>query len=332
MKRIFLFLIIILLLSFSFALSDISFYPETPNITAFSTGFQKIYIFTDVDALEVTLSSSDFTVDEQTKQLENGFVVFSINGQTSGTKSFNLTFSNNQTESHQFDVSNEPMQVNGPFILTDFNFEKTYSSSQSIVFDCFGSTDIVVPCLTKGKYKIGSSDWVAFDLSSPITFDLNGENIITIQIENELGFTKEESFVLKINNPSYVAPVIPVATVTPAASSGGGGGGGSGSHAPMENVDSNKLDSNSSISIDSNKQIVSPNQTDLIKPVNEDTNISTQIQVKENIVPSLSSTAFFGLFDSNITPNELIIIVPVIVVLIIIFYFVFLKPKTKLKK
>jgi len=210
--------------------ADVAFYPETPNITTFTSGFQKMLILgpEEVSYTSVTLQSSDFTAADGilTIPLVNNTAKFEIIGQTAGTKYYTLTFKNNaNTNSYvanlSFSVSPTPMIVDGPYILNDFNFDKIYSTDQNISFGCWGALDFAVSCEPTGQYRVDGGAWHEFVFDTKILFSFDGNKRIDINAANKLNFSKMESFYLDINH-AYVPPQSAQPIIQPAAGTSGG--------------------------------------------------------------------------------------------------------------
>jgi hypothetical protein len=318
--------ILLLFLPFSFASVNVSFYPSTPSITAFSSGFQRIIFFRDVDFNSISLSSSDFEVFPQSLDNLSNRVEFKIKGNSPGIKNYTLIFDGISIDSN-FEVLSTPLDVDGPFILTDFNFDRVYSSDQEIIFSCFGSRDIIVDC-NDSFYDIGEG-WVSFELDTPLNFSFDKSKNLKVKVVNDLGFEEIKTFLLK----SSFDQVSQTPVVTPPSGGGGGGGGsgGSGGFPPKKSDlnDLNQIDLNNINQNDLN-DFPSEKSSAINQPVNdfEFNDVSDDsIVIEERLEPSLSLTSFFSLFDGNLSFEKMLVFIPLILMGLIVVFVIFLKFK-----
>lgn len=139
--------------------------------------------------------------------------------------------------SYIFAVSIE--EANGPFILTDFDFNKVYENSANVDFYCLASQNYATSCIIQSQYEI---DGIKFDFNfnEYVLFNFNGTKEITVYAKNDINKTTTKTFVLTINNPSSTTttpqtPSTPTSSTTNPSNSTGGS---TGSYVPPLNTPS----------------------------------------------------------------------------------------------
>lgn len=85
----------------------------------------------------------------------------------------------------------------GPFIVTDFNFDKTYKNSASVDFYCWPSNDINTYCYEETYYKLDDNNYV-YTFGDFEEFSFNGTKEITVFAKNGLENTTSRTFILTI--------------------------------------------------------------------------------------------------------------------------------------
>lgn len=86
----------------------------------------------------------------------------------------------------------------GPFILTDFNFDKTYFEPQLIDFYCWPSNDVPANCIKETYYEIDGISY-NYNFGDFALIDFNGTKEIIVYAENDLGAISNKTFILTIN-------------------------------------------------------------------------------------------------------------------------------------
>jgi len=263
MKRVFFLAFTLLFFSLVFAGEELIqvYSPKEPNITYFRAGEQTIIFFPPEDSSynEISIVSSDFNVYPE-KRTMPGDTTFYIKGDTSGIKNFTVTVSS-PTDSYSYEssinISPTKVEVDGPYILTDFNFNKTYTEEQEIDFYCLGSRNHPTSCINQTTYLFDGQTY-DFNYGNTIKFNFSGTKQITLYAKNTLGKETNKTFTLTINPPITETP-----TNDNPSTGGGSSGGSTGTRPPTQNNSTNNSNDNNtteSIVVDSNN-LVTTNPT-----------------------------------------------------------------------
>jgi len=197
--------------------------PREPNITYFELGQQSIVFFPPEDEAYTTISvsSSDFVVTPSSRSIP-GDTSFFIQGNSSGIKNFTVTVSG-ENGSYSYDssivISSNEVEIDGPYILTDFNFSNFYSSPQTIDFYCLGSRYHPTECIKETKFVFDGNEF-DYNFGDKITFNFLGTKQITFYAKNTFGKESIRVFSLTINEP-LVESVQENVPTSPTITSGG---------------------------------------------------------------------------------------------------------------
>jgi len=226
MKWLFFLLITLFSLGVVFAGEELYkvYSPKEPNITYFELGQQSIVFFPPEEGNynSISVSSSDFVVTPSSRTIP-GDTSFFIQGNSPGVKNFTVTVSG-ESGSYSYDssvnISSTPVEIDGPYILTDFNFLKSYSTPQSIDFFCLGSRNHPTECISETKFVFDGNEY-NYVFGNKINFDFNGTKQITFYAKNTFGKESTKTFSLTINTLQEEQELQPN-TSTPIVISGGG--------------------------------------------------------------------------------------------------------------
>lgn len=232
MKWVFFLITALLFLGFVFAGEELYtvYSPREPNITYFELGQQSIVFFPPEDEsyTSISVSSSDFVVTPSSRTIP-GDTSFFIQGNSPGVKNFTVTVSG-ENGSYSYDssinISSTAVEIDGPYILTDFNFSKSYSSPQSIDFFCLGSRYHPTTCINETRFVFDGNEY-NYVFGNKINFDFVGTKQLTFYAKNTFGKESTKTFSLTIN-PIVIDPVVepvqetltPTVTISPSRPSG----------------------------------------------------------------------------------------------------------------
>jgi len=171
-----------------------------------------------------------------------------------------------------------PSEADGPFILTDFDFNKTYNNNANVDFYCLGSQNYATNCIIQSQYEI---DGVKFDFNfnEYILFNFNGTKEITVYARNDINKTTTKTFTLSINNPSSTTTTpqtpntaIPTNSTTSTSTNTSGSTGG---YVPPTNILPSTTTNNS-------EEDSSPNQV-ISTPTNAEGNLNFNQNTTNNL-------------------------------------------------
>jgi len=176
--------------------------PTEPNITYFELGQQAIIFFPPEDSSYDTISivSNDFEVTPSVRTIP-GDTAFYIKGNSAGTKNFTVTVSGtNKSYSYESSINISPkeVEIDGPYILTDFDFSKVYTTEQEIDFYCLGSRNHPTNCINQTTYLF-DGETKDFNYGDTIKFNFSGTKQITLYAKNTFGKKTTKTFTLTIN-------------------------------------------------------------------------------------------------------------------------------------
>lgn len=110
-------------------------------------------------------------------------------------------------------------EANGPFILTDFDFNKTYENNANVDFYCLGSQNYPTNCIIQSQYEIDGIKY-NFNFNEYTLFNFNGTKEITVYAKNDINNTTTKTFTLTINK-TEASPTVTQTTTNNSTSTAG---------------------------------------------------------------------------------------------------------------